>query len=676
MKREAMTKKLLILGLDGMDPDLTRDHLQRGIMPNLEEFIRRGAAREDLHMLGSHPTITPPMWTTLCTGAQPYTHGITDFWRQDPEKLDTYGYALDSALCHAEQLWNVTAEAGLKTLVFHWPGSSWPPTSDSPNLMVVDGTNPEGINMGNAQIENEYEMDCSETVEKVSFRSGATDAEMMCVVTGLEDKNNADTEAKGSDMIFQACGEDIRIIMPPIKNPPEMNVGGFALNKGLAPIKEATGWTMELPEGAKETSVLYSLGLIRRPALILKNEKGVCDSLAIYKNKKSTEPIVVLKLGVFTPQVIDEAMKGDKMYSVSRNMKLISMAEDGSSLRIWISAALDITDNRVWYPKDLFAEVTSQVGYPHPVSNTGNMDAELMKCMQDNWMETCKWYGDAINLLIQSHDVDVVFSHMHSIDAQQHMFIDCCKENGPGPLSREFYNECFENLSKQADYYLGRFMHLLDEGWTILLVSDHGLTTAAIEGNPLAAVGIETAYMTEWGFTALKKDENGNTLLDIDWEHTKAVQTRFNEIYINLKGRWATGIVEPEDKWDLEEEIMTRLYSMTNKNSGRRLVSLALRSKDAVLLGMGGPECGDIIFFVADDYTAHHGGGLSTVIGPCNMSQSPIFVAAGTGIKENYVTERQIHETDVAATAAALLGVRMPAQCEGAPVYQIFAEEY
>jgi len=25
---------------------------------------------------------------------------------------------------------------------------------------------------------------------------------------------------------------------------------------------------------------------------------------------------------------------------------------------------------------------------------------------------------------------------------------------------------------------------------------------------------------------------------------------------------------------------------------------------------------------------------------------------------------------------AALLGVRMPAQCEGSPVYQIFSEEY
>ena len=35
-----------------------------------------------------------------------------------------------------------------------------------------------------------------------------------------------------------------------------------------------------------------------------------------------------------------------------------------------------------------------------------------------------------------------------------------------------------------------------------------------------------------------------------------------------------------------------------------------------------------------------------------------------------------IRQVDFAATVAALAGVRMPAQCEGAPVYQIFEEEF
>ena len=83
-------------------------------MPNLQSFVKQGACREDLVLLGGVPTVTPPMWTTLATGAYPNTHGITAFFNQHPDKLDTAVYALDSRSCKAEPLWNVFAEAGKK----------------------------------------------------------------------------------------------------------------------------------------------------------------------------------------------------------------------------------------------------------------------------------------------------------------------------------------------------------------------------------------------------------------------------------------------------------------------------------------------------------------------------------------------------------------------------------
>jgi hypothetical protein len=52
---------------------------------------------------------------------------------------------MDSRNCKAEPLWNVTSLEGLKTLVWHWPGSSWPPTSADPLLHVVDGTQPGSV---------------------------------------------------------------------------------------------------------------------------------------------------------------------------------------------------------------------------------------------------------------------------------------------------------------------------------------------------------------------------------------------------------------------------------------------------------------------------------------------------------------------------------------------------
>ena len=98
--------------------------------------------------------------------------------------------------------------------------------------------------------------------------------------------------------------------------------------------------------------------------------------------------------------------------------------------------------------------------------------------------------------------------------------------------------------------------------------------------------------MKELGFTVLKKDENGNELREIDWDKTVAVQSATNTIHLNLKGRDRWGIVDPADKYEVEEQIITALYGYKDKKTGKRIVALALHEKDAVLLGMGG---GDII---------------------------------------------------------------------------------
>lgn len=56
--------KVLVLGIDGMDPKMTRRMVDEGKLPHIKQFIERGSARQDLVMLGAQPTITPPMWTT------------------------------------------------------------------------------------------------------------------------------------------------------------------------------------------------------------------------------------------------------------------------------------------------------------------------------------------------------------------------------------------------------------------------------------------------------------------------------------------------------------------------------------------------------------------------------------------------------------------------------------
>ena len=65
MMGKQLAEKIFILGIDGLDPRFTKRMLREGKMPNMQKLIDIGACREDLSMLGAHPTITPVSYTHL-----------------------------------------------------------------------------------------------------------------------------------------------------------------------------------------------------------------------------------------------------------------------------------------------------------------------------------------------------------------------------------------------------------------------------------------------------------------------------------------------------------------------------------------------------------------------------------------------------------------------------------
>ena len=48
LRSKGLTNKLLVLGLDGMDPRFSKAMVDAGKMPNLKKLIEMGSAREDL----------------------------------------------------------------------------------------------------------------------------------------------------------------------------------------------------------------------------------------------------------------------------------------------------------------------------------------------------------------------------------------------------------------------------------------------------------------------------------------------------------------------------------------------------------------------------------------------------------------------------------------------------
>ena len=88
LRSNGLTEKVLVLGIDGMDPRFSKAMIEEGNMPNLKKLVEMGAARSDLALLGAMPTITPPLWATLATGCYPMTHGIIDYNTLVANELD------------------------------------------------------------------------------------------------------------------------------------------------------------------------------------------------------------------------------------------------------------------------------------------------------------------------------------------------------------------------------------------------------------------------------------------------------------------------------------------------------------------------------------------------------------------------------------------------------------
>ena len=691
LRTKGLSEKVIVLGLDGLDPRFSKAMVDAGKMPNLKKLIDMGAAREDLMLLGAMPTITPPMWATLATGAYPMTHGIIDYNLGVPGELDMTQEAFLSKFLKAEPIWNCTAEAGKKTLVFHWPGGAWPPTSDNPNLMVVDGTSPGAMGNTTHKLDDEVVVIATTKTSKGGYKmyaatGGRIDGEFddLKVMEKPYILNMRDPRIKEFYEKEYLPGLIFQDYVPPIfgiRNSISYRganmdmLADWAVPVSMSPIAEAEGWA-NAPEGAKEFVIYYMYGKITRQALILKNEAGVYDKVAVYMSKEDAEPLFVLEKDVYTPNCPDTMPTKKGMVKAVRNMRLLDIDEDGNYVRLWAGCAVDCENSDCWYPRWIFDKVNERFGPPPATSMAACQDESLIiKCGHEQWKQSAEWQAKAMQYMMDEEGVEVIFSHFHGPDLAGHAYLKYMKERENSIVSEDTARAWHENTYKWSDDYIGSFLPYIDKGWTIIVTSDHALICPEHDHQEMGSnESLNVGVMERLGYTVRKVDENGNPYDEIDWEKTRAIQCRANSIYVNLKGRDRHGIVDPADKYELEEQIITDLYGYKDPKTGKRIVALALHNKDAVLLGITGELAGDIVFMLHEGYNFDHGESLSTACGHNDTSVSPIFVAAGPGVKAGHKVKNYIREVDVAPTVSVLLGCEIPANCEGAPAYEIFTE--
>lgn len=189
-----------------------------------------------------------------------------------------------------------------------------------------------------------------------------------------------------------------------------------------SPIREAKDWA-NAPEGAKEFFIIASNGLTRRPCLILKNESGEYDRVAIYKSKKDEAPMAVMKEKEIAYNILDNVNVDGKIVLSNRSFKPIEIASDGSKVRLYMGTAFDITCDERFSPKSMLKDLTDEVGYVPAFSQMGGKNYEFCKeLLNPFWEVNARWESKAINAAIKKYDLDAVFSHTHFIDHQAHQY--------------------------------------------------------------------------------------------------------------------------------------------------------------------------------------------------------------------------------------------------------------
>src|SRR5208337_3139926 len=77
---KATFERAVILGFDGMDPDLADRFMKEGRLPNLAKLRDKGTFSK---LRTTFPAISPVAWSTFMTGVNPGKHNIYDFLARD-----------------------------------------------------------------------------------------------------------------------------------------------------------------------------------------------------------------------------------------------------------------------------------------------------------------------------------------------------------------------------------------------------------------------------------------------------------------------------------------------------------------------------------------------------------------------------------------------------------------
>ena len=613
--------RVVIIGFDAPIVPTVQKHMKAGKLPNLAKLCRRGVWGNNC--LVPHPTITPPNWTTIVTGAWPGTHGITCFNVHNPgDPLDVSHQGFHSEDVQAEYFWNAAAREGKSAIVMNYP------TTHGPSVR-------KGIRVGGA---------------------------------GLAINEWRDKAMHNTSEVFSACADTLFTT--------ELTVDAEHIET-----RPASGWK-NAPRSAVMMEAELPLPGRRAKAplkpttwhLLLVASKGrKIDTALVCPTKDAKTAFAKLKTGKWSPRCSAKIKTEKGTVDTIFHMRLRELSSDGSTVKLYVTPLCQ-TNGWAW-PAGVCAELAGLPGLPIPNSffeafHIEWIDDEMLVDLID--MQN-QWLGAAAAQLMTTKPCDIFAMHAHGPDHCYHVFIndldpDVCKNK----KNVAAYQAIELGLYRSLDRMVGTILKAAGDDALVLVTSDHGaVPTAGAHDKDFK--GFNTVgLLTRAGLTAWKKDRKTGEQV-IDWSKTKAYAQRSVYIYVNVKGRDPQGIVKPSEVDTVCDKIINTLYDYTDPKSGTKPISFALKKCDARLIGLHGDHVGDVVFALRPEVEGEHGRQAPTArFGVGDMHG--IFIMAGPGVRKNAQLDRTIWLTDIVPTICYLTGLPVPAQAEGAVIYQALSE--
>ncbi|MGA2002367.1 MAG: alkaline phosphatase family protein [Terriglobales bacterium] len=518
--------KMIILGVDGLDPDLLTKFMAEGKMPNFAKLAEQGSFRR---LTTSIPPQSPVAWSNLITGMNAGGHGIFDFIHRDPKNFQLYfstskvegpahsfsigkwviplGSGSAEQLRHGKAFWEILDENHVHNFVYRIP-ANFPP---------IDAKGKTLSGMGTPDLRGTYGTFTFYTDDPTAAVGAVEGGEVVQV----DVKNNrVTTNLIGPDNTFlrnaPPSTEPFTVDVDPLESVARIDLQGqkFVLKEG-----EWSGW---LPV---EFQLMPFIG----------NVKGICRFYL-----KQAHPRFQLYVSPINIDPSNPALPISTPSSYSRDLaKEIGeyhtqgIAEDTKALT---AGVLDDKE---------FLQQSHTVLAEHRRA----FDAEFPKFHEG-----------------------LFFFYFSSLDLNAHMLWRLTDPQSPSydAAAAAQYGGALEEFYEQIDQVLGEVMARLDSDTTLLVLSDHGFAPYRHSFNL-------NTWLWKNGYITRKEGFTGDAtqpFADVDWSRTRAYGIGLNGLYLNVRSREREGIVEvgaPADA--LLREIQQKLLDIRDPKDGSPVIT-------------------------------------------------------------------------------------------------------